>query len=115
MNIDYQQLEFIHPKLRRILIWLEAQTGFELTITSLYRINDPGVHGTLPLRGVDLRMRSEELGKKVAQLINDSWVYDPKRTQLNCALAHGLGSNYHLHLQVCHSTEPRTFIVDGDR
>jgi len=72
MNIDIGQLEFIDLKLRKILRHLEIETGYEFTITSLYRIGDKGVHGTLPLRGADLRMRNQQIGEAIAKLINDT-------------------------------------------
>ncbi|GAG36675.1 unnamed protein product, partial [marine sediment metagenome] len=50
MRIDYQQLDFIHPLLRDMISDVEKETGFEFTITSLYRIGDSGNHGQLPLR-----------------------------------------------------------------
>ena len=103
MRIDIKQLEFIHPILREITIWLEKETGLEFTITSLYRINDSGVHGTLLLRGIDLRMRNSVVGKQIETLINDIWVYDVNRPKLKCALLHGYV--LHLHLQVCDETK----------
>ena len=99
MNIDISQLEFINIKLRRILLTLEKETGMTFTITSLYRIDDSGVHGTLPLRGADLRMRDKEIGLKIQDMINSSWEYNPG-TNKQCALLHGKGSNLHLHIQV---------------
>lgn len=100
MKIDIGQLEFIDIKLRRILLWLEYETGLEFTVTSLYRMDDPGVHGVLPLRGTDLRMRCEDLGHKIVTLINQKWTYDPNRPTFCCAILHGEGANMHIHLQV---------------
>lgn len=100
MRIDTNQLEFIDKKLRTLLTWLELNTGLEFTITSLYRIGDEGVHGCLPLRGIDLRMRSPALGHQMTKLINAAWRYDTERPGLSCAIAHGKGSGLHLHLQV---------------
>jgi len=54
MKIDLVQLEFITPLLREIALAIEERFG-EKTITSLYRIGDTGVHGTMPLSGMDLR------------------------------------------------------------
>ena len=107
MKIDISQLEFIHPTLREILVWIEKKTGLEFTITSLYRINDPGVHGKLPLRGTDLRIRHISTGRTIETLINNEWIYDCHRPHLNCALLHGKGSNLHLHVQVFENTKRR--------
>ena len=105
MRIDIGQLEFIDQALRTILVELEAFTGFAFTITSLYRIGDRGVHGQLPLRGSDLRMRDKTTGKVVREIINDRWAYDPARPEMQCAILHGAGANLHLHVQVHHNTE----------
>jgi len=108
MNIDIAQLEFIDQDLRNILVCLESETGIVFTITSLYRIDDAGVHGTLPLRGADLRMRNAAVGDRIAQLINAKWQYDRRRPELTCAVLHGEGSNLHLHIQVHPRTKRRT-------
>lgn len=100
MRIDIGQLEFIDSTLREILVDIEQATGFEFTITSLYRINDDGVHGTLPLRGTDLRMRNKDAAEAVAKYINDRWEYNPEAPGKFCGYLHGNGSNYHLHVQV---------------
>ncbi len=104
MRIDINQLEFIDKNLRTILTETEARTGIEFTITSLYRIGDNGVHGTLPLRGTDWRMRSQAIGERVEQEINNRWTYDPARLGHKCAVLHGEGYNLHLHIQ----THPQT-------
>lgn len=106
MRIDIGQLEFIDQQLRDILVTLETNTGWEFTITSIYRINDSGVHGTLPVRGVDLRMREESLGKQIRDYINSKWEYNLGSGK-QCALIHGDGYNMHLHIQV----HPNTTII----
>ena len=100
MKIDTSQLEFIDKKLRNLLAWIERQTGLEPTITSLYRIDDSGVHGALPLRGVDLRCRNRPVGQTLVDIINSRWTYDHKRPEMKCAIIHGVGWNMHIHLQV---------------
>jgi hypothetical protein len=106
MKIDIAQLEFIRPQLREILVYLERKTGFEFTITSLYRIeDDSGVHGTLPLRGTDLRMRNKDAAEAIAEIINDRWIYNPEDPGKLCGYLHGSGTNYHLHVQVHPNTK----------
>ena len=100
MKIDIQQLEFIDSKLRKLLTWIETSTGQEFTITSLYRVGDKGVHGIIPLRGTDLRMRNRSVGRGIVSWINSRWVYDPKRLEKVCAVMHGDGSNLHFHILV---------------
>lgn len=102
MRIDIKQLEFVHSTLRSLLVWLEKETGLEFTITSLYRIGDKGVHGTLPLRGADLHMPSVVIGEQIEQLINTYWRYDHDRPEKDCAIFHG--DPLHLHLQVHENT-----------
>ena len=104
MRIDIKQLEFIDKNLRDLVVWLGKRSGLEFTATSLYRVNDTGVHGTLPLRGIDLRVRDVNTGTSIEALVNDSWTYDTERPNLKCAILHGIGSNMHLHLQVHPST-----------
>ena len=99
MNIDIKQLEFIDHNLRQILLDMEEDTGFKFTITSLYRINDSGVHGTLPLRGTDIRVRNISMGKLLEKYINDNWEYNAESGK-PCALLHGSSTNSHLHIQV---------------
>jgi hypothetical protein len=105
MKADIEQFEFIDPKLRMILIWLEETTGVEFTATSLYRMKDEGVHGQLPLRGTDLRQRLESAGIAHQDHINANWSYDPNRPKYSVAKLHGEGSNMHLHLQVHPNTK----------
>jgi hypothetical protein len=104
MNIDIHQLEFIDQNLREILVEIEDLTGLTFTITSLYRIDDSGVHGTLPLRGADLRMRDWAIGQEIQDSINAMWMYDPDQPEKMCALLHGEGANLHLHVQTHYNT-----------
>ena len=104
MRIDIKQLEFIDRNLRTILTETENDTGLEFTITSLYRMGDSGVHGAMPLRGTDLRMRDKAIGERIEAHINSRWAYDPSRPEHNCALLHGEGANLHIHVQ----THPNT-------
>ncbi len=100
---DTAQMEFIHPIMRRLLDDIEVMFDRQV-ITSLYRIGDDGVHGTLPLRGTDLRARRVVDAKRKIKWINKYWKYDPKRPKLKVAIAHGKDSNYHIHLQVSDNT-----------
>ena len=100
MQIDIIQLKFIDIKLRKLLVWLEEATGLTFTETSIYRENDPGVHGTMPVRGTDLRCRDFNIGKAIEKFINTHWQYNPKRLNKRCAKLHDEGPNMHLHIQV---------------
>jgi len=107
MKSDLAQFEFVHQKLRDLLLWLEGATGFEFIETSIFRMNDPGVHGQLPCRGIDLRCHNIEVGKAVRDLINNHWEYDPGRPHMECCILHGSGWNMHLHTQVHNDTRRR--------
>ena len=107
MKIDIGQLEFIDKTLRLILVGLESDTGMEFTITSLFRMNDNGVHGQLPLRGTDLRVRYAAAGRVLESQINSNWSYDRDRPDKKCAYLHGDGANLHLHIQVHPNTRRR--------
>lgn len=104
MKIDLNQLEFINPMLRKIALEVENRFG-EKTITSLYRIGDKGVHGALPLRGLDFRCRTARHGEEVERWVNERWCYDPNRLKKKCCMFHTVGQGYHLHLQVHPRTE----------
>ena len=100
MKIDIAQLEFINPILREMAQFIEQQTGLEFTITSMYRIGDTGVHGQLPLRGLDLRCPNSYIGVEIEQIVNSKYQYDPNRPNMKCCIYHDAGSGFHIHLQV---------------
>lgn len=108
MKIDIEQLEFINKKLREIVLAIEARFG-EKTITSLFRIGDTGVHGQLPLRGIDLSCNTHKHGELVETWVNERWCYDFKRPEKKCCLFHLNKTNpgYHIHLQVHQHTRKR--------
>ena len=105
MRIDIDQLNFIDPTLRHMAVWIEENTGLEFTVTSLYRPGDLGVHGTIPVRGMDLRCRSMLIGTTISELVNTFFKYDEERPHLQCCVLHGNDSNLHLHLQVHTNTK----------
>jgi len=107
MKIDILNLEFIDETLRTIVDGIVKDTGLEFTITSLYRIGDSGVHGQLPLRGIDLRVWAYEIGLAIEKHINDRWCYDPKRPEKRCAILHDVGQGLHLHVQ----SHPNTILI----
>lgn len=100
MRTDYKQLEYLHPKLRELLGWLEDTTGLEFTETSSYRVGEGSVHNTIPCRGYDLRCRNQRIGQAICDHINLHWDYDASRPSIDCCVLHGEGYNLHLHLQV---------------
>ena len=107
MLIDETQLEFIHPKLRLIILEVNIEFGLQC-ITSLYRMNDKGIHGNAdPLRALDARCRNEAQGLNIEKWVNDRWIYDPARPQYNVCMFHDTGRGIHLHFQVHDNTTER--------
>lgn len=108
MNIDITRLDYYDNKLKYVLNWLQSSTGLAFTITSQWRENDSGVHGTIPLRGTDLRCTSFYVGKALEKYINEYWRYDPSRPEKKVAIYHKVsGSGWHLHIQVHPNTKLR--------
>ena len=97
-----------HPKLREVLLWIVKLTG-EVIITSGYRptriySNDSGVHGTNPLRAVDLRYYIYANAEALQDQINLVFTYDPSRPLLRVAWLHDTGQGKHFHIQVHNKT-----------
>ena len=107
MKIAFAQLEFINPLLRKIALEVEEEFG-EQTVTSLFRIGDTGVHGTLPVRGIDLR--DSDKAQEIQEWVNARYQYDPDRKHIGCALYHNNrgASGKHIHLQV----HPKTVSIN---
>jgi hypothetical protein len=105
MRLDIDQLEFIEERLREIVKEVESHFEVEFTVTSLYRIDDSGVHGTLPLRGIDFRCHLPEFGRLVVDYVNSRWQYDPSRPEKKCCIFHTVGKGLHLHFQTHPNTE----------
>ena len=72
-------------------------------ITSPYREGDPGTHGTIPCRSLDLR--KTKWSELICESINEEWEYDSKRPAMKCASIHG--KILHIHLKVHASTRRR--------
>lgn len=107
MKIDINQLEFVDQKLRQITAQVEDELSVEFTITSIYRIGDKGVHGTLPVRGIDWRCRNDSFGEFVENYINALYAYDYKRPEMKVCMYHDTGLGKHLHIQVHPNTRLR--------
>lgn len=95
----------MHFKLKEVLEWYARRYGtHNMVITSAYREGDKGVHGTNPLRGIDLRSRMFRDPWIVANIINHNWKYDPKRPAMSVCLYHSVGLGPHFHIQVHDNT-----------
>ncbi len=94
-----------HPTLVEVLMWIEK--AFKPVITSAYRKGDPGVHGADPLRAFDLRSYIFTNPESVRDIINEHWVYDPKRPAMQVCVYHDVGRGVHFHVQVHKNSRPR--------
>lgn len=90
------------PMLVTIIRFINT-SGSVPTITSAYRPGDPGVHGTLPFRGLDLRHNTRAY--QIVKDVNSRFKYDPTRPNKRCAMVHDVGQGTHIHLQ----SHPNTF------
>jgi len=90
----------------------------DITFTSGYRAGDPGVHGTIPCRGRDIRSAGIPDPENVAAWINMHWRYDPARPTRLVAVYHrvkkpdGSWGGRHFHIQV-HPNTIHTGIAVG--
>lgn len=109
MEIDFAQLEFVDRFLRKMVLATEARfkTLMPFVITSLFRIGDPGVHGQLPVRGVDISCSDDSRGTRIAHWVNSRYIYDPHRPHMQCCIYHDVGFGKHLHFQVHPNTIER--------
>ena len=98
MKLDVQQIDFLDPKLRQIILYLEDLFGVEFTNTSNYRPD--GVHKWG--RGFDIHCNYDPFGRMIEETVNSLYQYDPARPEMKCCLYHG--SPKHVHLQ----THPNT-------
>lgn len=90
-----------HPFLIALLLWLIVRySKGKIILTSAFRKGDPGVHGQVPLRGIDLRSTVFDDPQKICDDINIVWIYDPKRPDKKTAIYHDIGQGPHIHLQV---------------
>jgi len=96
----------LHPILIEIVNDLEEVAGPGL-YTSAYRPGDDGVHGMIPVRGIDRRCRDSAIGNACKQYLNRKWVYDSDRPEMDVCIFHKISSyGWHLHMQ-CHPNTRR--------
>ena len=96
-----------HHMLQEII--LSTADKFGLVVTESYRKqkhrND--LHGTDPIRAIDIRSWCYTYPEGVADWINETWIYDPDRPDMKCAILHDAGSGMHFHIQVHPMTRRR--------
>ena len=96
----------IHPLMIGLLLFIDERHCEIPTITSGYREGDSGVHGTKPLRGIDIRSWGNRFTPlELVKDINEEFCYDYTRPNIVCAMHHNVGTGEHFHLQVHPNTQ----------
>ena len=98
-----------NPVLAEIIMMVAGKYGLVMTESYRPQRNRNDLHGTDPVRAVDLRTWCYPAGKaeEIRDEINRLWVYDPKRPSKNVAIIHDAGAGVHFHIQVHPNTERR--------
>jgi len=95
-----------HPNLIEVLWYILEKCG-EVVVTSAYRYGDRGVHGTDPLRAVDLRswIYSDGFQEFLLKEVNETFTYDPQREKMKVMIKHNVrDKGIHFHCQVSSRT-----------
>ena len=96
-----------HHKLRKLMLWTAKRFRIFITEGHREKRHPNDLHGTLPIRAIDIRTRIYSDPQKIADEINENWIYDPKRPHMKCAVYGDQNHLDHIHLQVHPTT---TFI-----
>ena len=92
----------MHPKLKEVF-WWSLNYFWDVVVTSAYRENDSGVHGTIPYRGIDIRSYIYPDVEDRVKCANATWDYGKKGKKV--FLYHDAGSGNHIHIQVSMKTK----------
>lgn len=109
-NVLEGLLERRFSPLLRIII-LEVAEKYGIVITESYRPkkhrND--LHGTQPVRAVDLRTYcyKDGVATEIEKWINRRWDYDHDRPKMKVAWIHDSGQGLHFHVQCSEKTRRR--------
>ena len=97
------------PILIDIICFVAEKYGFVMTESYRDKLHKNDLHGTIPVRAIDLREWYYKPGKAAAieAKINSMWEYDPRRPDMTCAYIHknrkaGPDGTFglHFHIQV---------------
>ena len=91
-------------RLAHLAQWVATRYS-EVVITSGYRKDSKGVHGTVPCRGIDIRSWIYSNPQVIVDDVNFHFIYDTERPEKRCAIFHNSGQGKHLHLQTHFNTE----------
>lgn len=97
---------YFHPMLCNIIDFIVRYYGIVFTESYRPQRHPNDLHGTHPVRAVDLRQWCYPTGvaEKIRDDVNSEWIYDPTRQNKKVAIIHDSGEGIHFHIQV----HPRT-------
>lgn len=100
------------PLLVLIVVWVAKKYGVVLTESYRPKRHRNDLHGTLPVRAVDIRSwcYPDSKAYQIMHEINQKWEYDPKRPDKMVAIVHNSGKGIHMHIQVHPNTQRRAYI-----
>ncbi|MFA6198656.1 MAG: hypothetical protein WC734_05940 [Patescibacteria group bacterium] len=99
LKTEWIELLLKNPRLVFLALEFANAIGQAITVTSIFRRSDNGVHGYW--RGIDLSVRGFGLSRveEIVERLNARYPYDPKRKKMVTYLLHDVGFGLHLHIQ----------------
>lgn len=96
------------PKLSILLAWWYDKFPKKTIITESWRParHAGDLHSLVPYRAIDLRSWIFSNPVAIAEMVNETWIYDPQRPSKKCCVYHGEAK--HFHLQVHPNTIKRS-------
>ena len=90
----------LDKRLIMVILWWLQRFG-ELTFTESWRkkMHKNDLHGTTPMRAIDLRSWEYPDPQMVADEVNKVWTYDPTRPRRQVCVYHDSGKGAHFHVQ----------------
>ena len=90
------------PILLNIIDWIANTYGILITETYRPKKHRNDLHGTLPVRAIDLRSWDylEGWDAEICAEINNIWSYDDSRKNMKVCIWHNSGFGIHFHIQV---------------
>jgi len=98
------------PLLIRIIADVAKEHGLVMTESYREKRHRNDLHGTQPVRAIDLRTwcYPDGLAYRIMDEINNRWEYDPIRPEKQVAIIHDVGQGMHFHIQVHPHTKRRS-------
>ncbi len=98
------------PLLVKIIADLAKEHGLVMTESYRSKMHRNDLHGTLPVRAVDIRswVFDDKKAQEIKHEINRRWEYDYNRPEKDCAILHRTKNGaMHFHFQTCQNTRRR--------